>query len=415
MSPGETSTRRPASGGVTAPQGFLASAVRAGIKREGLDLALLFSEREASAAGIFTCNAMAAPPVLLCRERVLSGKARAVVMNSGNANACTGEEGERDALAMTRRTAQALGLPDDGQVLAASTGIIGHPLPMGKIQNAIPAAVAALDAKGGEEAARAILTTDTVPKLTVLELDLSGGRVCVGGMAKGAGMIRPRLVSPEKLPPHATMLGFLTTDARVEAAALQAMLEEAAEGTFNSITVDGETSTNDMVLLLANGASGVGVSSPEDRNALRGAIEEVCRVLAHAIVRDGEGATKFITVRVSGAADNLQARRAAFAVADSNLVKTALFGNDANWGRIVSAAGACGAAMRPEAVRAALNGVETFGGGHANPKGGEALAEGLKGREVQIDIDMGVADGAATVWTCDLSYEYVRINAEYHT
>jgi glutamate N-acetyltransferase/amino-acid N-acetyltransferase len=311
---------------------------------------------------------------------------------------------------MARRTAESLGLPDDRQVLVASTGIIGRPLPMAKIQQAIPAAVAALDRRGGDAAAQAILTTDTVPKSCAIEVALSGGRVRVGGMAKGAGMIRPRLV-----PPQATMLAFLTTDARVEAAILREMLKRAADLSFNSITVDGETSTNDTVLLLANGASGVGASAPKDRGALTGGIEQVCRELAQAIVRDGEGATKFITVRVRGAADDGEARRAAFAVADSNLVKTALFGNDPNWGRILSAAGACGAALRPEAVRVTLNGVEAFGGGRAHLKGREALASGLRGREVQIELDLGVGDGRATVWTSDLSYEYVRINAEYHT
>ena len=415
MSPGEPPSPPTPAGGVTAPKGFLAAGVRAGIKDEGPDLALLFSEREASAAGVFTRNVMAAAPILLCRDRILGGKARAVVVNSGNANACTGEKGWKDTLAMARRTAEALGLPGDEEVLVASTGRIGLPLPMAKIQKAIPAAVAALDANGGGAAAQAILTTDTAPKTSAAEVRLSGGTVRVGGMAKGAGMIRPRLASPGGPAPHATMLAFLTADASVEAPALQEMLERAVDASFNCITVDGETSTNDVVLLLANGASGAAASTAEDRKALQGAIETVCLALAHAIVRDGEGATKFITVRVTGAADDQQARRAAFAVADSNLVKTALFGQDPNWGRIVSAAGACGVAMRPEGVRVALNGVESFGGGIFNPKWKEALAGSLDGPEVRIELDLGVAAGASTVWTCDLSYEYVRINAEYHT
>ncbi len=400
-------------GGITAPGGFTASGVRAGIKQEGLDLALVFSEHEAAVAGVFTRNTLAAAPVHLCRERVHRGKARAVIINSGNANACTGESGEKDALAMARRTEEALGLDGDDQVLVASTGIIGRRLPMAKIQSAIPAAVSSLDTQGGGAAAKAILTTDRVPKTAAIEVELSGGSVRVGAMAKGSGMIRPRLAAPEDAPPppQATMLAFVTTDASVAPADLRKTLVRAADDSFNRITVDGETSTNDTVLLLANGASGVGASAPADLETFQEAVSAVCLKMAHAIVRDGEGATKFVTVRVNGAADNRQARTAAFAIADSNLVKTALFGRDPNWGRIVSAAGASGVEVRPETLRVKLNGAETFGGGRAHPEG----AKPLDGPEVEIEIDLGVADGTATIWTSDLSYEYVRINAEYHT
>ena len=400
-------------GGITAPGGFTASGVRAGIKQEGLDLALVFSEHEAAVAGVFTRNTLAAAPVHLCRERVHRGKARAVIINSGNANACTGESGEKDALAMARRTGEALGLDGDDQILVASTGIIGRRLPMAKIQSAIPAAVSSLDTQGGDAAAKAILTTDRVPKTAAIEVELSGGSVRVGAMAKGSGMIRPRLAAPEDAspPPQATMLAFVTTDASVAPADLRKTLIRAADDSFNRITVDGETSTNDTVLLLANGASGVGASAPADLETFQEAVSAVCLKMAHAIVRDGEGATQFVTVRVSGAADNRQARTAAFAIADSNLVKTALFGRDPNWGRIVSAAGASGVEVRPETLRVKLNGAETFGGGRAHPEG----AKPLDGPEVEIEIDLGVADGTATVWTSDLSYEYVRINAEYHT
>lgn len=400
-------------GGITAPGGFTASGVRAGIKQEGLDLALVFSEHEAAVAGVFTRNTLAAAPVHLCRERVLRGKARAVIINSGNANACTGESGEKDALAMARRTGEALGLDGDDQILVASTGIIGRRLPMAKIQSAIPAAVSSLDTQGGGAAAKAILTTDRVPKTAAIEVELSGGSVRVGAMAKGSGMIRPRLAAPEDAPPppQATMLAFVTTDASVAPADLRKTLIRAADDSFNRITVDGETSTNDTVLLLANGASGVGASAPADLETFQEAVSAVCLKMAHAIVRDGEGATKFVTVRVNGAADNRQARTAAFAIADSNLVKTALFGRDPNWGRIVSAAGASGVEVRPETLWVKLNGAETFGGGRAHPEG----AKPLDGPEVEIEIDLGVADGTATIWTSDLSYEYVRINAEYHT
>ena len=420
MSPGEISPPPPSppirwiEGGVTAPAGFTASGVRAGIKQEGLDLALVFSENEAAVAGVFTRNTLAAAPVHLCRERVHRGKARAVIINSGNANACTGEPGEKDALAMARRTGEALGLAGDDQILVASTGIVGRRLPMAKIQSAIPAAVSSLDTQGGEAAAKAILTTDLVPKTAAIEVELSGGSVRVGAMAKGSGMIRPRLAAPEGAPPsppQATMLAFVMTDASVAPADLRKTLIRAADDSFNRITVDGETSTNDTVLLLANGASGVGASAPADLETFQEAVSAVCLKMAHAIVRDGEGATKFVTVRVRGAADNRQARTAAFAIADSNLVKTALFGRDPNWGRIVSAAGASGVEVRPETLRVKLNGAETFGGGRARPAG----AKPLDGPEVEIEIDLGVADGTATVWTSDLSYEYVRINAEYHT
>ncbi len=413
MSPGEISPPafRWVEGGVAAAAGFSASGVRAGIKQQGLDLALVFSEHEAAVAGVFTRNALAAAPIRLCRERVRRGKARAVIINSGNANACTGESGKKDALAMARRTGEALGLAGDNQILVASTGVIGRRLPMAKIQSAIPAAVSSLDARGGDAAAKAILTTDRVPKTAAVEVDLSGGSVRVGAMAKGSGMIRPRLAAPEDAPPQATMLAFVTTDASVDTADLRKTLIRAADDSFNRITVDGETSTNDTVLLLANGASGVGASAPADLETFREAVGAVCLKMAHAIVRDGEGATKFVTVRVSGAADNRQARTAAFAIADSNLVKTALFGCDPNWGRIVSAAGASGVEVRPEALRVKLNGAETFGGGRAEPEG----AKPLDGPEVEIEIDLGVADGTATVWTSDLSHEYVRINAEYHT
>ena len=406
---------RPVAGGVAAPKGFMASGVRAGIKSDKLDLALLFSQQEASVAGVFTTNRLAAAPVLLCQERVMAGKARAVVVNSGNANACTGEEGMQDARAMARRTAEALGLNNDAQILVASTGIIGHRLPMTKIHGAIPAAVVALTEDGGNAAAEAILTTDLVPKAAAVETETSGGTVRVGAMAKGSGMIRPRLTGPGASPPHATMLAFITTDALFSPGELQPMLEEATAASFNYITVDGQTSTNDSVILLANGASGVRPSSPSDKIAVEDAVHSVCLEMAHAIVKDGEGATKFVTVCVRGGKTKADAERAAFAIAESNLVKTALFGSDPNWGRIISAAGASGASLNPELVRISLNGVDVFDRGKPIGDGVKALAEGLQGSEAQIEMDLGAGEEQTIVWTSDLSYEYVRINAEYHT
>lgn len=403
-------------GGVVAPKGFMASGIQAGIKKNKPDLALLFSQSEASVAGLFTTNQMAAAPVLLCQERLATkGKIRAVIVNSGNANACTGEEGKKDATAMVQRTAEALGLTNNSEVLVASTGIIGHRLPMAKIHGAIPAAVAALSKSGGETAAEAILTTDLAPKTTAIEVETSGGVVRVGAMAKGSGMIRPRLAEPISAPTHATMLAFLTTDADLTSEELQPMLKEAVSESFNCITVDGETSTNDSVIMLANGASGVKHLTKPDKNAIANAIHFACLEMAHAIVKDGEGATKFVTIRVSGGKTKSEAKRAAFAIADSNLVKTALYGGDPNWGRIISAVGASGASIKPDSVRIALNEIEVFAEEKPKEDGVNALAKGLQDPEVMIEVDLCSGNEEVMVWTSDLSYDYIRINAEYHT
>ncbi len=391
-------------GGVTFPRDFTAAGVRCGLKEKGRDLALIFSKREATAAGVFTVNQMVAAPVTLCRQRMRGGKARAIVINSGVANACTGPQGEKDAKIMAARTAEALGVQEE-EVLVASTGVIGDPLPMTKILAGIPEVAAALGPEGGTQAAEAIMTTDTVPKMSALECELPKGVVRIGGMAKGAGMIQPRL---------ATMLAFLTTDASVPSALLQSCLKAAAQKSFNRITVDGDTSTNDSVILLANGASGYPVED-SGRAAFQEALDQVCGDLARAIVRDGEGATKFVTVRVLGAATSEGAYQVAASVANSNLVKASLFGGDPNWGRILSAVGNAGVEVRPEKIGFQIGETEIVRQGTPVVGGRDRMREALGAEDLLLTIDLGIGEASATMWTTDLSYEYVRINSAYLT
>lgn len=391
-------------GGITAVRGMMAAAIGAGLKEEGLDLALIASEREAVGAGCFTTNLLKAAPVRLCQERLGGGgPISAILINSGIANACTGEEGYRAALELTARVAESLGMAPH-KVLMASTGLIGKELPLELIARAIPRLVELLGPEGGPEAARAIMTTDTLPKEAALEFEASGGRVRVGGIAKGAGMIRPRM---------ATMLAFLATDAWVEGALLQRLLSRAVEETFNCITVDGETSTNDSVICLANGASGITLSEAAPLGA---ALEEVCSTLAQAIVRDGEGATKFVEVRVRGALTPQEAKQAAMAIANSLLVKTALFGEDPNWGRILAAAGASGARLNPERLTLEVGGVKIAEGGRAaSGQWEEPARKALKEKSISLCLDMGLGQGESRVWTTDLSTDYVNLNARYST
>jgi glutamate N-acetyltransferase/amino-acid N-acetyltransferase len=405
----------PLPGGVCAPRGFSASGVPAGIKPSGRpDVALVATRRLASAAGVFTTNRVVAAPILVCKEHLEDGLARAIIVNAGCANACTGAQGLRDARRMTELTASLLGLdPDD--VLVASTGVIGRRLPMERVEDGIRAAVCELSEQGGESAAMAIMTTDTRPKLAAAEVKTPEGPVRVGGMCKGSGMIAPNM---------ATMLAFLTTDAAVEAPLLQSLLSAVAEQTFNCVTVDGDTSTNDTLLLLANGASGVTVhpNSPAEA-ALRAALLQVCTALSRELARDGEGATKLVAVHVTGAASPAEARRAALAIANSPLVKTALFGNDPNWGRILCAAGYSGASLVPERLELTLCGVPLVRAGEPLPFDATAASAALRAtthpadpaHAAEVVVHLGAGNAEATVWTCDLSYDYVRINAEYTT
>ena len=395
-------------GGVTAPSGFRASGLHCGIKASGKpDLSLIVSDTPASAAGLFTINLAKAAPIYLCQEHLTSsgGRARAIVTNSGCANACTGPQGAEDAREMGRLTASVIGCRED-QVLVASTGVIGVNLKMDKIREGIPRAAAALSADGGPAAARAIMTTDPFPKEYAVEVTTASGTFRVGGMAKGSGMIEPRM---------ATMLGYLTTDAAVEPAMLSRAVTEACRYTFNAITVDGEPSTNDCVLALANGASGVRIAE-QLYPTLFEAFRAVAQELALGIVRGGEGATKLIAITVTGAASDADAWMAARAIANSPLVKTAVHGGDPNWGRLVAAAGRSGAAFALAGARVQIGSLVLFENGRPFDELAPRAAEYLTGKDLAIEVNLGTGGThTATVWTCDLSAEYVKINAEYRT
>lgn len=393
--------------GVTAPQGFTAAGAAAGLKNGKKDVALIYSDREVSAAAVFTTNQVKAAPLQLTMQNIKSGRARAVVVNSGNANACNGPQGMDDARAMALKVNELLNVPLE-QVLVGSTGVIGQPMPMDKVLWGIERAVRELSLGGGSDAATAILTTDTFAKEAVVTVDLGGVRVTVGGMAKGSGMIHPNM---------ATMLGFITTDVAIEAKWLKKALVFAVERTFNMISVDGDTSTNDMVLALANGAAGNPVIDGEgaEYDAFCEALEKVCRELAMAVARDGEGATKLLEVQVHGARTDNDARLAARAVVSSSLVKTAVFGNDANWGRVICAAGYSGADFDPASVNIFIGDVQVATNGIALPFSEELASEVLSKDHVVIVVDFNKGTHQATAWGCDLSYEYVRINGSYRT
>ena len=389
--------------------GFRAAGVRCGIKRRGLDLMLIESEVPAAAAGVFTRSTVVGAPVVVSRQRVRRGRARAIVANSGCSNVAMGARGLADARAMTAAVARALGCaPAD--VLVASTGVIGQPLPLERIERGIPRAVRALRRDGLRDAARAIMTTDTVPKHAALRLRIDGRTVTLAGIAKGAGMIEPNV---------ATMLSFLLTDAAVAPALLRRLLRQAADASFNRVTIDGEGSTSDTVLLLANGRAGnrlLSDAASAGARRLAGALGELCGELARAIARDGEGATRLVTVRVEGARSAAEAERAARRIANSLLVKTALFGGDPNWGRILQTIGAGRVAIRLPRAEVRLGGVPVFRAGASTGPAARARAgRALRGREVEVAVALGAGRHAASLWTCDLSYDYVRINAEYTT
>jgi len=397
-----------AEGGVCAPKGFLSSGVSAGLKPSGKrDLALVVAEECVSAAGVFTTNKVAAAPVIVSRRHIAGGCARAVVINAGNANACTGAQGELDA----RSTAVAVGealLCSADQVIVASTGVIGVPLPVERLLAAVPEAAKELDNRSGTHAAEAIMTTDTFPKETAVSLEVAGRRVTVGGMAKGSGMIAPSM---------ATMIAVLTTDAPLTSEGCDAALHLAVSQSFNRVTVDSDTSTNDMAVLLASGGSGGEPIDPDsdDFALVAEAITAVSSELARMIARDGEGATKLVTVRVTGAASDADADLAAFAVANSPLVKTALFGGDANWGRVAGAIGRSGAEVDPDAFDIDFAGIRVCRGGTATGFDEDEAAVALSASEVEIAVNLNLGHGSAVVWTCDLSYEYVRINGDYRS
>jgi glutamate N-acetyltransferase/amino-acid N-acetyltransferase len=402
-----TATASTAAGGVTTPQGFRAAGVAAGIKaNNGLDLALIVSQTPAQAAAVFTTNLAVAAPVVVSREHLArsGGTARAIVVNSGCANACTGDEGLQTARDMAAETARAIDCPVE-QVLVASTGVIGVALSIDKIRRGLPNAVRLLGADQGSIAARAIMTTDPFPKEAATAITVGGCGAAIGGIAKGSGMIEPML---------ATMLGFITTDAAVPQPLLDRALRAAVDETFNAITVDGECSTNDCVMILANGVSGAAVDETTYSEFLAG-LTAVCRELALGIVRGGEGATKLVTVTVTGAASTADARRAAKAIANSPLVKTAIHGGDPNWGRLIAVAGRAGVAFELARAAVTIGSIVLFKDGRPYDEAAPLAAEYLKGTELAVGVDLGAGRAQSTVWTCDLSAEYVRINADYRT
>lgn len=394
-------------GGVTAPLGFRASGVVARIKYDRKDLAVIASVVPASAAGVFTINRVKAAPVVLSQENLADGTAQAIVVNSGCANACTGSGGRQAARDMADITARHLGIKSE-DVIVASTGVIGQELPMDRITRGIADACASLSHSGGQDAAAAIMTTDTVPKVTAVQFELGGRTVTIGGIAKGSGMIQPNM---------ATMLAFLTTDASIDPALLKSALRYTADRTFNLVTVDGDTSTNDSLVILANGTAANPRIDKEDNDFLlfRNALMEVCTSLARMIARDGEGATKLVEVRVQNANTFEEAKKVAMAVANSNLVKTAIFGEDANWGRIICAVGYSGAAVNPDTIDIYLGDEKMAENGVGLAFSEERAKEILKKDEVVITIDLHMGDVDVTAWTCDFSYDYVKINADYRT
>ena len=400
----KTSLEVVSSGGVTTPRGFTAGATCAGIKKKDVpDLCLLISEVPCAAAGLLTQNRVKAAPVIYCQQRLQAGKAQAIVVNSGCANACTGEPGLADAVEMAALAAGLIGAsPDD--VLVASTGVIGDRLPMERLRAGMGRIHLSPD--GGGELARAIMTTDTVPK--EIAVSMGGNGTVIGGAAKGSGMIHPNM---------ATMLGFLTTDANVEPGFLKTALRQAADVSFNMTSIDGDTSTNDTLLLLANGLAGNDLitGGSGEAAAFQEALNRVCIHLAREIARDGEGATRLIEVTVNGALSLNEARQAARTIVSSPLVKTAVHGCDPNWGRVLAAAGRSGVELVEGKIDLDIGGIRLLEAGRALAFEKKEVAAALDKEEVTIVLNLNLGNGTATAWGCDLSAEYVDINSKYTT
>ncbi len=394
-------------GGVTAAQGFRAAGIHCGIKAsQTRDLALVVSENLATATAMFTTNAVKAAPVLISQEAIQSGMARAIIANSGNANACTGPQGLADAREMVALTAQTLGVAEE-YVLVASTGVIGTPLPMAAIRRGIPLLVQGLNAET-RDAAEAIRTTDGFAKTAAAQVEIEGTKVVVGGMTKGAGMIHPQM---------ATTLAFLTTDVAIALPLLRAALRTAVNQSYNCISVDGDTSTNDSIFLLANGRAGnLPITEAGEAFArFQAALNAVTRDLAKMIVKDGEGATKLVTVTVRGARSEEDAKAAVSVISTSLLVKTALAGADPNWGRVMAALGRSGATVQEDLVAISVCGIPIAQRGMGIVSSIEAAAEALRGAEIDLLIDLNLGEAAHTGWTCDLNEAYVKFNAKYTT
>jgi len=393
-------------GGVTSAKGFTACGVAAGIKANRNDMGLLVSDTPASVAGFFTSNKVAAAPVVLDRKRIQKGKAQAIIVNAGCANACTGKDGYKDAVKMSSLGAKALGIREE-LVLVSSTGVIGRRLPMERVASGIGIGSMLLSPKGGDAFAKAIMTTDTVDKQSAISLKIGGKTVTLGGCCKGAGMIEPKL---------ATMLAYLTTDAAISPALLSKILRDAINASFNRITIDGDQSTNDTVLMMANGASGATIKNAADVKTFATALQHVCRELAQKIVKDGEGATKFVTVAIEKAASADDALKAAKAVANSPLFKTACFGGDPNWGRVICAVGYSGAKANPEKIKISFDNICVYDKGKiADAATNSKLAKVMKQKAFTVTIILNEGRFNDVVYTCDFSYEYVKINGEYTT
>ena len=395
-------------GGVTAPNGFKAAGVHGGLKMNKKDVSLIFSEVPAVAAGVFTTNKVAAAPVIIDKEQLAKGnKISAIVCNSGIANACTGEQGLKDGWDTIRFTAEQLNISEDS-VLISSTGVIGKNLFMDRLMKGISIAVKNLSKDNHTAAAEAIMTTDTFSKEYAVKFSINDSEIIIGGMAKGSGMIKPNM---------ATMLAFITTDALISKDLLQESLKIVVNKTFNRISVDNDTSTNDMVIVLANGLSRVPEikKDTEEYGLFLNALEKVCRTLAKMIVKDGEGATKLIEVNIKGAATPEYALKAARAVADSYLVKTAIYGADANWGRIIAAVGYSGIEFNPEKVTLKISGLNILEAGYKVVFSEKEAKEVLMKNEVKIEVNLHDGVYEETIWTSDLSKEYITINASYRS
>ncbi len=394
--------------GVTYAKGFTAAGVKAGIKKSGnLDIAVIYTEKKAAIAGTFTKNKVAAAPVFVSKETVASKTAHAIVANAGCANACTGQQGLDDAHKMAQITADLLNVkPND--IVVGSTGVIGVNLPMDKMEKGIKNAVANLSSQGSADAGKAIITTDTHSKAVTATFTLDGKEIHMGAIAKGSGMIRPNM---------ATMLCYITTDAAIAQPLLQKALSACVEKSFNMISVDGDMSTNDTVVVLANGAAENAEITTEnaDYQIFFDNLMELCIEIAKEIAADGEGASKFLTINVNGAKSFADAKTVGMAIANSPLVKTAFFGEDPNWGRVICAVGYSGADMIPEKTVVKFGGITIFANGTGADFDEKALTDVMKQKNIVIDIELNLGDAQATVWSCDLSYEYVKINGEYHT
>jgi glutamate N-acetyltransferase/amino-acid N-acetyltransferase len=394
-------------GSITSVQGFEASGIHCGLKRKRKDLALIYSKFFLTYAGTFTTNKAKAAPVIINKDILKKGKkVRALIINSAFANACTGIDGHLDALEIQNKTAEALKITPT-EVLISSTGVIGERIPVNKITSALDSLIKKLNPNGGLDAAEAIMTTDLIKKHFALEVQLSKGKVTIGGIAKGSGMIHPNM---------ATMLSFITTDAKINNTVLQNALTESVKDSFNKISVDGETSTNDMVLVLANGESDIVIEeNTDDYNLFTKALKSISIKMAKSIVADGEGATKFITINIKNASTEKDADLIANAIATSPLVKTAMNGNDPNWGRIISAASSSGAEISPNKTALYFGNLQILKPGYVSDFNEDEAEEILKEKEITITLDLFDGKASTTWWTCDYSEQYVKINSQYRT